>query len=77
MNQLSKQMINQSIQTTRSHKQFGEMCQYKIFDKHNQPTKVIDTKKLDNHIKEVKKHKPASDHAWRRKYPNAKNHHVA
>lgn len=51
--------------------------QYKIFDKHNQPTKVIDTKNLDNHIKKVKKHKPASDHPWRKKYPNAKDHHAA
>lgn len=32
--------------------------QYKIFDKHNQPTKVIDTKNLDNHIKKVKNISP-------------------
>lgn len=42
---------------------------YKVFDKQNSPTKIVDSKQIQQPIKQPKIHKPAANHPWR-KYQN-------
>jgi hypothetical protein len=40
---------------------------YKVFDKNNRPTPIVDTKQLNDHLDKKTKYKPKSDHPWKTK----------
>ena len=47
----------------------NKFLDYKIFDKKNQPTKILDSKELTVHLNNKTPHIPKADHPWRN-YPN-------
>ena len=43
----------------------GKTLQYKVYDKNNKPTKVMDSKQISTPKEVPKQTKPAEDHPWR------------